>query len=97
MTQPVDLDEHRKSLRDRIAALAKEIEHTAVGGHALAELARQLHVLVQNVEERMVLQGAELELFSKLVLANARLSNDFGEFKSRCLELEVKLGYFTPT
>jgi hypothetical protein len=45
------------------------------------------------VEERLRLQEAEHELFSKLILATARLAENFEDFKARCSALEAKLGH----
>lgn len=94
MAERLDLEKHRQSITERLTALSKDIEHQSQGSRHLAEFTMLLQTLLENVEERAILNQADLLLFQKLILANARLSDSWEEFKDRCLKLEQQLGFY---
>lgn len=93
MVAPTDMNKHRQSLSEQLALLSKEVEGTSAGGHVLAEFGRRLHAFTEYLDEQQTLHRAEELLFQRLILATARMSTDFDEFKSKCLQLEIKLGF----
>lgn len=94
MVDLLDLDKHRQTLTERLSTLSKELEHTSAGSKALYEFTTLLHQVLDNVEQRVILQQAESTLFQKLVLGGVRLSKNWEEYQKMCLGLEEKLGYF---
>jgi len=93
VTQPLDLEKHRQTITERLAALSKEIDHTYAGSKAVAEFTSLLHTLIDNIEQRFILHQAEIVLTHKLMLANVRLATSWEDYQARCVKFEKDHGY----
>ncbi len=81
MAEPIDFQKHRQTIRAELAFVNTQLESTRASNEVCLKLIQLVNSLVDSLEEQQT-------AFEKFILAAARASNDYDEFKERCRELE---------